>query len=355
MGRRLQQGLRRDESGEQLILPMRSISESHPLEEDDATMPSLDSQEFAGEYVDRNGQTKKMYVSKMPLPQKNYKRYGESNNRELERLQGYRHDKLSQKKEVSDAIPDAERDKDEDRKAWRRTTKELNHRMLYFNHTHNAPFADMDSQRSAMYDGYNLKQLRFANPALEHTWRAQRMSAVPMSADVNVAAVPNVVDAARITLTRKDGPAFARVANPTPVAARHAQISLPFLPEATLRASSVTSAPRGEHIIPQKPRAPNIGPSQTQRNTRVDNEVLPTDVVTQASSPRPDEPQAQAQYRESEALAVVDRISSVDMQITRNCRSRASRRRGQSRDRRVYSVACDDGHGFDDRRRRALT
>ena len=100
-------------------------------------MPSLDSQEFAGEYVDRNGQTKKICVSKDALAPKELQTVWQIEQPRARASAGLSARQVVTKEKVSDAIPDAERDKDEDRKAWRRTTKELNHRMLYFNHTHN--------------------------------------------------------------------------------------------------------------------------------------------------------------------------------------------------------------------------
>lgn len=177
----------------------------------------------------------------MPAPDKDYRTITEpSSNRNLERMQGYRNEVEYKKREVVQEVPPAEVPKHVSQTAHRRNNLQMNSRDTFFNQTHVQDLPDMDVKRKDMYDGYNVKT-RHCLP-IEHSWRDQHTRPVarrqePTKPSPKVEAGQN-----KDRMRRQEvAPVYARNPIKTPmvraVSAKNARLSLPLIPEATLRAS----------------------------------------------------------------------------------------------------------------------
>lgn len=202
--------------------------------------PRVDDREKDGTFTDRLGNTYDVLKTRLPPGDKDYRSTAaHTSHRHLERCHGsdpYFH--ARPKKEVEHETNPAEPRGDGQGQRHRQAVSSLKAQQLFFNQSGMQKAAEMDTGRE-QYDGHNVKaNYRDLVHSVEPCWRATLVR------DQTVRAEP--ADAARgaphagVELRRTEASGVFRrkplSASPAlPVSA--ARIALPFLPEATLRAS----------------------------------------------------------------------------------------------------------------------
>tara|TARA_B100000787_G_scaffold169949_1_gene163046 strand:+ start:2755 stop:5244 length:2490 start_codon:yes stop_codon:yes gene_type:complete len=145
------------------ILPMAAQGTTNCAELDNFMLiDETNGKEMVGHYVDSRGHpVAEVWESKPPPPDADYKSSApETSNLKLTRLMGFDPHKEIKKLEIEGVVnPSESMNGDADFSAQRiAQTSELTARSVYFNKKHAQKFADYDSKRGDMYDGFNDKR-----------------------------------------------------------------------------------------------------------------------------------------------------------------------------------------------------
>ena len=135
---------------------------------------NVEDQYMTGTMKDRLGNTFEVWESEMPPADHDYKSTSNtSNDRHLQRLQGYDIYNEKKKTEVQGVVNPAEPMSFTQETKLRSNEMEINGRETFFNQNGLQPAQEFDDNRD-MYDGYNLKSGHETRTfPLEHSWRNQ--------------------------------------------------------------------------------------------------------------------------------------------------------------------------------------
>jgi hypothetical protein len=189
-------------------------------------------------FTDPLGNVMEVWESAMPPPNKDYTLLNTHSNRSLERVQGYNMEKEYKKSEVPGEIPPAEVPTYKQDLSHRTNVSMMNSRDAYLNQNHLQPAADIDNYRKDMYDGYNVKnRTKLLNP-VEPCWRDQHTSSSPRRYDASTYTMNGSMNNVnKDNLRRSELGAAYRRKPMIGISAKKSMITLPYVPEATLRAS----------------------------------------------------------------------------------------------------------------------
>ena len=190
------------------------------------------------------GETKYICESPMPPPNKDYTNTAKnSSNRDLERLQGYRMEEEKRKVEVVGEINPGEDPNHLMESAHRNQVTRVSSRDTFFNRSHAGDLQSMETSRKDLYDGHNMKP-RMTVP-VQPCWRDQQSKPTQKRHD-GTWMLPAKTNPNKDAMRRTElSPAYARIASGA-ISARHAPLSLPIIPEATMRASPTIFTSRKE-------------------------------------------------------------------------------------------------------------
>jgi hypothetical protein len=209
---------------------------------------NVEDQYMTGTMKDRLGNTFEVWESEMPPADHDYKSTSNtSNDRHLQRLQGYDIYNEKKKTEVQGVVNPAEPMSFTQETKLRSNEMEINGRETFFNQNGLQPAQEFDDNRD-MYDGYNLKSGHETRTfPLEHSWRNQLYTS---DAIRKASTVPEQHTMKGIMPRRKEKCNLFAVknANPIAISAKNARLTLPIINEATLRANKCNVSGNSRHI-----------------------------------------------------------------------------------------------------------
>jgi hypothetical protein len=199
---------------------------------------NVENQVISGSMTDRLGNVYEVWESEMPPADHDYKSTSStSNDRHLQRLQGYDIYNDKKKTEVKGVVNPAEPMSFTQETKLRQNEMEFNGREAFFNQNGLQPIQEFDDNRD-MYDGYNWKAGHETRTfPLEHSWRNQLCTS---EARRKSSTVPEQNTLQGLASRRKEkcGLFAVKNANASVISAKSARLTLPVVHEATMRSDT---------------------------------------------------------------------------------------------------------------------
>tara|TARA_B100001741_G_scaffold313185_2_gene318454 strand:- start:581 stop:2776 length:2196 start_codon:yes stop_codon:yes gene_type:complete len=209
---------------------------------------NVEDQVVTGSMTDRLGNVYEVWESQMPPADHDYKSTSAtSNDRHLQRLQGYDIYNEKKKTEVKGVVNPAEPMPSVQDAKLRQNEMEFNGREAFFNQNGLQPVQEFDDNRD-MYDGYNWKAGHETRTfPLEHSWRNQLCTS---EARRKASLLPEQNTVQGLPSRRKEKCKIFAVknANATVISAKSARLTLPVVSEAGMRSDTCGIFGKARHI-----------------------------------------------------------------------------------------------------------